>query len=720
MRNRRYVLTAATALLAIALLSAFTLFYYRDNFATHLPARKVIADAWVMGDLPLWNPWIGGGQPLAGNPNVLAFYPTGALQLLFPLTVAFNLHFWIHLLAGAAGMYAFRRLQEASIHESSLTALLYVLSGPVISATAFYNLVTAVALIPTALAAAVLVLRSPSWRSGVLLGAVLGLFGLAAEPLIVLGTVVLLGAVATGRVARAHLPSFLLSAVVAAVVAAPQLIAFFEVAGEVSRTRFGYSTTTTLAASMHWWRVPEWLFGPVWGLATDSGPAGWNASAPTTQWPPFILQFTGSLLLVAAIARAMAEREWRWLAAGGALVFLALGSSNPILTAAVDLLPSIRIGRFPEKFTIHLAVVFAILVGRWFAAERHRRDLAITLAAALLAGLPIVLWLKVAGKPDPVLSQAGFWIVLATAAAVIAIRSERKVLRVAALLAPAATAAVMSIPIDDAAPYRSQISDDWPTTRITTTGNVPAGPEIGSSREHYRMMAALPVPHFGVISGVSYVLDRSPEGMNNASSRLLYERSRSGDVDRLTRWAAVSSASAVVDLNSVYRGLRVTRIGNPAPRVWSPSKLIPARTVADAVAAIEAPQFRPGAHAVVPPAAVAIGTGPVRLSDVTILPGRMRLQTSAATEAIVVTDQTYFTSWQARTASGTPLSTIPVNIDRLGIIVPQGDHVIEIAFGKYPRLIAGAWLLSWSLLIAAAALLTQVWRSSHGSAAPAR
>src|SRR5436190_137676 len=128
------------------LLSALGLFFHRDNFSTHYPIKVISASAFRAGEIPWWNPFDGGGQPLAGNPNTLTFYPDNFLYLLLPAHVAFNLHFLLHLIAAWFAMRALSR--------SPWSGWLYVLSGVAISATAFYNLIVAIAVIPFAFWAA--------------------------------------------------------------------------------------------------------------------------------------------------------------------------------------------------------------------------------------------------------------------------------------------------------------------------------------------------------------------------------------------------------------------------------------------------------------------------------------------------------------------------------------------------------------------------------------
>src|ERR1044072_3024664 len=146
------------------LLSVFCFFYFRDNFSTHYPLKVLSAQSLRAGEIPWRNFADGGGQPLAGNPNALTFYPDNVLYLFLPAHVAFNLHFLIHLVAAWFAMRALSR--------SRFAAWLYVLSGLALRATAFYTLIVAVALIPVAFWAV-------ERRSALFLGTAFGLLALA-------------------------------------------------------------------------------------------------------------------------------------------------------------------------------------------------------------------------------------------------------------------------------------------------------------------------------------------------------------------------------------------------------------------------------------------------------------------------------------------------------------------------------------------------------------
>src|SRR6185369_6714954 len=107
--------------------SWFGFFFFRDNFSTHYPIKVLSQRAFQSGEVPWWNFADGGGQPLAGNPNTLTFYPDNILYLFLPAHVAFNLHFLIHL---AIAFFAMRALTR-----SSFAASMYALSGIAVSAT---------------------------------------------------------------------------------------------------------------------------------------------------------------------------------------------------------------------------------------------------------------------------------------------------------------------------------------------------------------------------------------------------------------------------------------------------------------------------------------------------------------------------------------------------------------------------------------------------------
>jgi len=312
-----------------SLLATFGFFFHRDNFSTHYPIKAVAAEAFRAGQIPYWNPFDGGGQPLAGNPNTLTFYPDNFLYLVLPAHVAFNLHFLLHLAAGWLAMRALAR--------STFAAWVLVLSGIAISAMSFYSLITAIGLIPFALLAA-------ERKSALQLGLAFGLMALAGEPVTIVATAIACAIVSRWPFAVGR---WLIAIGIAAVIALPQIVAYAEIARETERGGHGYSAQTVLAASLEPRRLLELLVGPLLKIEASH-------LFPT--------------LIVGLIAIPALLRRSRYTAAFFVLLFFALGRFNPTVRWIVESFDWLRIGRYPEKFALPMCVVLIVL-----AAEVQRR-----------------------------------------------------------------------------------------------------------------------------------------------------------------------------------------------------------------------------------------------------------------------------------------------------------------------------------------------------------
>jgi hypothetical protein len=49
------------------------------------PWQQFAAEMWRSGNVPLWNPFVGNGAPLAANLQSAVFYPLNILYLLLPV-----------------------------------------------------------------------------------------------------------------------------------------------------------------------------------------------------------------------------------------------------------------------------------------------------------------------------------------------------------------------------------------------------------------------------------------------------------------------------------------------------------------------------------------------------------------------------------------------------------------------------------------------------------
>ncbi|MDP9360896.1 MAG: hypothetical protein M3P29_05525 [Acidobacteriota bacterium] len=547
------------------LLASLGFFFFRDNFSTHYPIKILSAAAFRAGEIPWWNFADGGGQPLAGNPNTLTFYPDNFLYLLLPPHVAFNLHFLLHLALGWVAMRALTR--------SHFGAWLWVLSGVAISALSFYNLVTAIALVPLAFLAV-------ERRSAVRLGLAFGLLALAGEPVIIAAAAIAVIVLAVGRM---RVVPIAVAIAIAFVIAAPQLIAYSEIAAEVERAH-RYSAQTVLNASFDPRRLLELVAGPL--VSIDA---------------PHLFPS----LVIGLIAIPALFRRSRYTTVAALMLFFALGSFNPLVRAAVESMDTLRAGRFPEKFALVLCAAVVILAAEYFRESKTPR------LWTIATFVPLLCW------------------------------------------------TVWMIPIDWFSPYRV---DARPSRRVFVP-TMPGGQTI--DRDNYRQRARRLEPLFGSTAGLEYVLNRSGDGMHSLLSRIAAERFAT---TRDRAWLRIAMAPAAIIPDTIA-----------------------APTIPDAVNLIES-----GAAAVAP-RAFASAPG-ARVTRVVRDGQQMDIDVASRGPAMLVVDQSYFRAWSARMGER-ELETTPVNLDRLGVIVPGGGTVM-LRFGRHRTMVVVAWVLSSLLTVA--------------------
>lgn len=575
MSERRAAIVVFAALL---LLSIFGFFYFRDNFATHY-AVKVLSD-FRSFEIPYWNFADGGGQPLAGNPNTLTFYPDNVLYLFLPPHIAFNLHFLLHLVAG---WFAMRALAASVIADDErggarFAAWLWVLSGAAISAGAFYNLITAIAWIPLALLAV-------EKRSVPLFGLAFGLMALAGEPVTLIAT-------ALACLMLRPPPRMFLAIPIAIVIALPQWIAYREIAAEVERGAHRYSAQTVLNASLDPRRIIELFAGPFVSIRE-----------------PHLFP----CLLIGLIAIPALIQRSRYTVISFVTFFFALGRFNPLVRILIERVDVLRLGRYPEKFALPMTAAIVVLVAIYFARKGSRLWVAITF-------VPLLFWL------------------------------------------------IRLAPVDWWAPYALEKSSQRQRVYVPV---MPGGQE--PDRAQYRQRARNLEPLFGATAGCEYVLNRSGDGMHSLLSRVAVERFESTHNQRYLRIATMPAAFIV-------------------------DRAIGVASVNEAVRLIETQTFDERTNAI----------ATRRYDGFTSSGGSVeyerRGQTihiaiSASAPALLFINQSFFTAWDARDQQGRALATTPLDLDRLGVLIPQGTTEVTLRFGRHHVAVALSWLLSSIVLV---------------------
>jgi hypothetical protein len=120
---------------------------FRDHASYFLPLRWHTASSLAAGDVPLWNPFNGLGEPWAANPQTAVFYPPAWIFLALPFETAYVAFLWLHLgLLGGGAYVLFRRWADEV--PSALGAAALMFCGPVVSLLDVGNNLTSFAWMP--------------------------------------------------------------------------------------------------------------------------------------------------------------------------------------------------------------------------------------------------------------------------------------------------------------------------------------------------------------------------------------------------------------------------------------------------------------------------------------------------------------------------------------------------------------------------------------------
>ncbi len=361
-------------------------FYFRDIMSFHYPLRKVLIDAYARGEFPLWNPFIYFGQPMLANPNYMAFYPTNLLHLIFPFNYAFKLHFILHPMLAGLGLFFLQRRLGLSTFVSFAGALVYEFSGTVLSFLNLYNIIPAVALLPWIAWAFLRALEKNWLRRSLLLGVLLGLFGVAFEPLTFQCCLLILAALSTNLLlesrdrTRSALAILRVGAVGSALgfgLAGVQVLPTLEmIPHSIRGAGFEFEDLA------HWSTHPMDLLNAVvpnlfGNYYTMGNATSWGESFHQGREAYLVSLFLGTgTLLLAALSAASRRKRLKWLFAGLAVigVALALGRYDPAYHWLVMHIPLFRLGRYPSKYFLLVTLAVSLLCSLGLEALLQRQE----------------------------------------------------------------------------------------------------------------------------------------------------------------------------------------------------------------------------------------------------------------------------------------------------------------------------------------------------------
>lgn len=325
------------------------------------PNLEYFAGCIARGELPFWNPYDKGGFSFVADPETGVFYPVywvmAALTKLMgsdPLVMLVQV--LTHIAIAAVGMHVYLGRHQISTGPRAFASVAYVLSTRLAKSKDQTALGTVVWLPWMAIATEELV-RRPSWRTGALLGSVVGIDLLAGYPPNFFRNVVALVFV-FGFELSAFWPqiearkqyflklgrSLLLAMVVTAGLAAPVIAGLG-------------SFEQTARAQMSLAHVVYTSLRPTHAL---------GAVSPAWMAPHEFVLYAGLLTaLFALVALIRFDRRRLGWALGMVFFFaLACGSKTPLLPFLAKNVPGFDLFRVPEQYLFPAVFFFAVLAAR--------------------------------------------------------------------------------------------------------------------------------------------------------------------------------------------------------------------------------------------------------------------------------------------------------------------------------------------------------------------
>ena len=362
-------------------------FFWGTPLLQFVPWQRMAAEMWRAGHLPLWNPLLGCGAPLAANYQTAAFYPLNALHLFLPAEVALSWTTALHVALAGWGMYGWGRAVGLDRFPAFIGALAFSGSGFLVGRAALFpSMAFTFPWLAVWLWRAEVLMRNRRPRNALWLGLSLGLGLLAGHAQTALYGGLMLAAYLVFRTLQQHLSLVIdhwslivLSLAIGLGLAAVQLLPTAELMIQSQRAA-GVDTDFAMTYSLWPWRLitfaaPDFFGNPgrgdYWGYATYWEDAG----------------YVGVLPLLLAIGVAIGRKRGRkatwaglvrfWAACAAVTLVLALGKNTPVFPFLFRHVPSFNLFQAPARWlaitTIALAALAALGAQSWPPGQQGQR-----------------------------------------------------------------------------------------------------------------------------------------------------------------------------------------------------------------------------------------------------------------------------------------------------------------------------------------------------------
>lgn len=395
-------------------------YFFRDLHLWSVPQRGHLGEIVRGGRWPLWDSLTHGGQPLLGDVNNLALYPTAALALVLDPVTAVNLEIALHFALAAAAMYAFARIVGMARETSLLASFVFAFSGISLSLANLLNRLFALPWMVLLVLFWHLWVRERRARWFLLAAAAGSLQLLAGSPeSLLLSFPVAVGwsllarypADAPGR--RERLAGALALAAVIVGLAAVQVAPMVEILRESRRAR-GLSATEGASWSFGPRRLPELVVPGFFGAVHTLDERDYWGAAQEDLGFPYLLSVYLGLGVCALTAGGIASRRSESPLPRALRLFLGAVSAGALILSLGRFLPLATVPghafslalRYPSKFLLLLPLTVGLLAASGAEAlragepgSRAPARLATALGGAVAVALAVRVLLARGGPP---------------------------------------------------------------------------------------------------------------------------------------------------------------------------------------------------------------------------------------------------------------------------------------------------------------------------------
>jgi hypothetical protein len=349
-------------------------FFYRDLYLHYLPQKKLLSQMILNGELPLWNPYLHGGQPFLAEIDFSVLYPSNLLYLILPVYIAFDADIIGHLIFGAAGAYCLARFSGLSAWSSAMCGVVFAFCGFSLSIINLMNRMLAHPYLPWLCVFwhRLLVEKKALWFLISVLFSTFQIFAGAPEWSLITFLLVFIWSMWGSYELQLKKRIFwlLLLGVSTALLSAVQLIPTYEMTSVSSRAVPGNFEIFS-QWSVHFKRIPEMFLPNFFGrIDTLSAADYWGTRVEDFGFPYILSIYFGLPVIVFAIAGIQKTKFHYALAATALLgILFSLGRYFPLTRVLYEIIPSLDRFRYPVKFLCLALVPISYLAATGFEKQ---------------------------------------------------------------------------------------------------------------------------------------------------------------------------------------------------------------------------------------------------------------------------------------------------------------------------------------------------------------